>query len=131
MTHQKLLQISLLAGTVYFLCMSTAHFIGFKVPILFVYYDVPSNAYQDMIIAFCAFTYATLFFAASRHLAIVPAVLVAMTGTVLGLSAVNVSEDLARLIGEASRTAYWLQTGMIAGLLVWLGALYAMSRRSA
>jgi hypothetical protein len=131
MTSQKLLQISLLAGTAYFLCMSAAHFVGFKVPILFVYYDVPSNHYQDMIISFCAFTYATLFFAASRQISVVPAVLVAMAGTVLGLSAVNLSADIGRLIGDASRMAYWLQTGMIAGLLAWLGALYAMARKTA
>ena len=67
MNATRLLQWSLLACTAYFLAMSTAHFIGFKVPVLFVYWDVPSNHYQDMIISFCAFTYATLSFAAYRH----------------------------------------------------------------
>ena len=50
MNATRLLQWSLLACTAYFLAMSTAHFIGFKVPVLFVYWDVPSNHYQDMII---------------------------------------------------------------------------------
>ena len=52
MNATRLLQWSLLACTAYFLAMSTAHFIGFKVPVLFVYWDVPSNHYQDMIISF-------------------------------------------------------------------------------
>jgi len=72
MNATRLLQWSLLACTAYFLAMSTAHFIGFKVPVLFVYWDVPSNHYQDMIISFCAFTYATLSFAAYRHRVAVP-----------------------------------------------------------
>ena len=108
--------------------MSTAHFIGFKVPVLFVYWDVPSNHYQDMIISFCAFTYATLSFAAYRHRVAVPALLVALVGTVLGLSAVNSSAALAQMIDGGTTTAYWLQTGMIAGLLIWLVVLYRLSR---
>ena len=124
----QLLQWSLLACTAYFLAMSTAHFIGFKVPVLFVYWDVPSNHYQDMIISFCAFTYATLSFAAYRHRVAVPALLVALVGTVLGLSAVNSSAALAQMIDGGTTTAYWLQTGMIAGLLIWLVVLYRLSR---
>ncbi|HCD76413.1 MAG TPA: hypothetical protein DEQ58_13135 [Alcanivorax sp.] len=122
------MQWSLLACTAYFLAMSTAHFIGFKVPVLFVYWDVPSNHYQDMIISFCAFTYATLSFAAYRHRVAVPALLVALVGTVLGLSAVNSSAALAQMIDGGTTTAYWLQTGMIAGLLIWLVVLYRLSR---
>ena len=34
----------------YFLCMATAHVTDFKVPILFVYFDVPSTFYQNKII---------------------------------------------------------------------------------
>ncbi|MBF5054624.1 hypothetical protein LL252_18635 [Alcanivorax marinus] len=128
MNATRLLQWSLLACTAYFLAMSTAHFIGFKVPVLFVYWDVPSNHYQDMIISFCAFTYATLSFAAYRHRVAVPALLVALVGTVLGLSAVNSSAALAQMIDGGTTTAYWLQTGMIAGLLIWLVVLYRLSR---
>ena len=124
MNSENLLKISLLGGVAYFCCMSAAHFIGFKVPILFVYWDVPSFHYQDMIISFCAFTYACLFFAAFKHRAVLPAVLVAMAGTTLGLSAVNLSGDLQEKIEGASTLAYWLQTGMIGGIGAWLGLLY-------
>lgn len=129
MNTNTLLKYSLYACTAYFCAMSAAHFAGFKVPVLFVYWNVPSNHYQDMIIGFCGFTYAVLVFTAARHRAAVPAALVALAGTVLGLSAVNLSADLARMIDGASTLAYWLQTGMIAGLLAWLGALYLKSAR--
>lgn len=124
MTAEKLLKLSLLACVGYFLCMSTAHFIGFKVPIMFIYWNVPSNHYQDMIISFCAFTYAVLFFTAWRHRTAVPGAIVALGGTALGLSAVNLSADLARITEGAATTPYWLQTGMIAGLAVWLTVLH-------
>lgn len=126
----KLLQLGLWACVAYFCAMSTAHFTGFKVPLLFIYYDVPSHHYQDMIIAFCAFTYAVLFFTAARHRAAVPGALVALGGTVLGLSAVNASPALASMIPGAATTAYWVQTAMIAGLLVTLVVLYMQSSRT-
>ena len=56
------------------------------------------------------------------------ALLVALVGTVLGLSAVNSSAALAQMIDGGTTTAYWLQTGMIAGLLIWLVVLYRLSR---
>ena len=128
MTADVLLHASLLACTAYFLCMCIAHFVGFKVPILFVYWNVSSNHYQDMIISFCALTYAVLFAGASRIPQAVPLALVALTGTVLGLSAVNLSKDLREKIQGRSTLAYWIQTGMIAGLVVWLGVLYQATR---
>lgn len=123
----NLLKIALYAGVAYFCCMSAAHFIGFKVPLLFIYYDVPSNHYQDMIISFCAFTYAALFFTAARHRAAVPGALVALGGTVLGLSAVNASPALAGMLNGAPTTAYWIQTALIAGYLIALLGLYLKS----
>lgn len=124
MTTDALLHATLLACTAYFLCMCIAHFVGFKVPILFVYWNVPSNHYQDMIISFCALTYAVLFAGAATIPAAVPVALVALAGTVLGLSAVNLSKDLREKIQGGSTAAYWAQTGMIAGLLLWLALLY-------
>lgn len=130
MTADVLLHFSLLACTAYFVCMCAAHFVGFKVPILFVYWNVPSNHYQDMIISFCALTYAVLFAGASMIPAAVPVALVAMAGTVLGLSAVNLSKDLREKIQGRSTLAYWLQTGMIAGLLAWLAVLYQTTQKA-
>jgi hypothetical protein len=131
MTADVLLHASLLACTAYFLCMCAAHFVGFKVPILFVYWNVPSHPYQDMIISFCALTYAVLFAGASMIRDAIPVALVALAGTVLGLSAVNLSKDLREKIQGRSTIAYWAQTGMIAGLFLWLGWLYRATQAAA
>ncbi len=128
--NDSILKAGLLAGSAYFCCMSAAHFLGLKLPLLFIYYDVPSNHYQDMIISFCAFTYAVLFFTAFRHRVAVPAALLALAGTVLGLSAVNASPALAQMLHGAPTTAYWVQTALIAGYLILLTVLYRSSRPS-
>jgi len=125
---QMVLKYSLLAGVAYFCCMAVAHFFGVKVPILFVYYDTPFYAYQDKIIAFAVVTYACLFFAAARHAAIVPAVLVSIWVTVLGLAAVNMSHALREVLSGRSTAAYWIQTALIAGYAVWLTVFYVRSR---
>ncbi|MEO1047952.1 MAG: hypothetical protein AAFW59_06450, partial [Pseudomonadota bacterium] len=77
-----LLRGLLLICVVFFIAMGTAHFTGFKVPLLFIYYDTPFYAYQDRIIAFTLVTYVALFFAAANHRAVVPYALVSIWGTV-------------------------------------------------
>ena len=118
-----LLNILLLLLMGYFLAMAAAHFIGYKVPLLFIYYDVPSEMYQDKIISFCAFAYAMFALAALRARAAVVPFILAMIGVVVGLSLVNLSPSLhVAMVGE-STVAYWAQTvaiGLITILLVWL-----------
>jgi len=46
---------------VYFIAVSIAHQLGFKIPVLFVFYDIPSEKYQDLIISFLSFGWAMLF----------------------------------------------------------------------
>lgn len=125
--NATILRYSLLAGVAYFCCMALAHFFGFKAPLLFVYYDVPFYAYQDKIISFCAFTYACLFFAAANNRPTVPAALVAIIVTTLGLAAVNLSEALASVLNGASTTVYWIQTVLIGAYAVWLVIFYLRS----
>ncbi len=124
---EKLLKWSLLAGVAYFLCMAIAHFFSFKVPVLFIYYDVPFYAYQDKIISFCAVTYACLFYAASMNRPTVPAALVSICVTAAGLAAVNLSNALDTVIKGASTTPYWIQTIMIGAYALWLIILYVRS----
>ncbi len=47
-----LLWLVLNANVAYFVAMAIAHWVGFKVPVLFIYYDTPYYAYQDKIISF-------------------------------------------------------------------------------
>ena len=76
---------------IYFSCMALAHYFGFKVPVLFVYYDTPFFAYQDKIISFSVCAYIALFALAtrSRENAFVAIIVLFLTG--IGLSSVNLS----------------------------------------
>jgi hypothetical protein len=51
----------LLFCAVYFLAVSFAHQMGTKLPMLFVFYSIPSEKYQDLIISFMSFGWAMLF----------------------------------------------------------------------
>ena len=70
--NKKILDLSLLAGVAIFSSMAVAHFLGLKIPLLFIYYDTPFHAYQDKIISFAVLAYVGLFYAASRDIAVVP-----------------------------------------------------------
>ena len=120
----RLLNLALLAGVAYFCAMAVAHFFGIKWPLLFVYYDVPFHAYQDKIISFAVVTYACLWWSAARERSVVPAALVAMGFTVVGLAAVNLSDALASVLNGRSTQAYWWQTALFAAYWVLLFVLY-------
>lgn len=120
---RQVLQASLAVCTVYFICMSLAHFFSFKYPILFIYWDTPFFAYQDKIISFCAALYAALFyeaFADPEHLSGLAAR--SMLITTIGLSLVNVSDELKQVLDPSKNNIafYWVQTGLIAMIGAWL-----------
>jgi hypothetical protein len=123
--NSKLTQYAFLAGVAYFCCMAVAHFLGIKVPVLFVYYDTPFYAYQDKIISFAVCAYIALFYSASKHRSVALNAIIVLAVTVLGLSSINLSDALASVLQEGQSTLpYWLQTGVIAFYLVVLLALY-------
>ena len=124
-----LLRITLWAGAAYFCCMAVAHFFGLKYPLLFVYYDVPFYAYQDKIISFAVVAYICLFVNAAFDCSAVPAAIVALGVTVLGLIAVNSSSALGTVLDGRSTLAYWMQTGLIALYFVLLVFLHAAGKR--
>lgn len=126
-----ILKYSFLTCFVYFVCMAIAHFFGIKLPILFVYYDIPFYAYQDKIISFCVVTYAILYFGAFQNRVLAPYAILSLFTTVLGLSLINVSSSLRSVLNDGNTVAYWLQTGMIASIAVWLSVFYMRSKKQA
>lgn len=78
MQQNALLQHSyralLLFCACYFSAVAIAHQTGWKVPMLFVFYAVPSERYQDLIISFLAFGWAALFLIGLMDRAMKPAV---------------------------------------------------------
>ena len=128
--NSPLLKYGLLAGVIYFVCMAFAHYFGVKQPLLFVYYDTPFYAYQDKIIAFAVAAYVALFYSAAKQRTVVPAALVVLAITVLGLASINLSDALASVLQEGqSTTPYWIQTGLIAVYFIVLLVLYLRDRK--
>ena len=126
-----LLSLALYANVVYFVAMAAAHWTGFKIPVLFIYFDTPFFAYQDKIIAFCAGTYAILHLAAARHRVVVPYAVASLALTTAGLCAINASSDLRKVLpAGASTNAYWIQTGLIGALTGVLALLHAAPEKN-
>ena len=74
------------------------------------------------------FTYACLFYTAAYNRAVVPTAIVAGFGTVIGLSLLNASDDLAAVLAVGQSTApYWIQTGLLLAYAIWLVVFYVKS----
>lgn len=129
--NSKLTRYALLAGVVYFCMMAVAHFFGFKLPILFVYFDTPFYAYQDKIISFAVCAYIGLFLSAVRHRDVALNAIIVLGVTVIGLAAVNLSADLQLVLKSGqSLLPYWLQTIAIAVYCLLLLFLYVKDGRN-
>ncbi len=123
-TEFRLLKISLLAGGLYFLAIACVHLLGVKIPLLFIYFNVPSNAYQDRIISFLAFGWAVFLFTAAAdpqgNRTLVRAVLVAGAGALLGLCLNNLLTDFSALNPAADVRLFWLETVGVFVYWLWL-----------
>ena len=116
----KILKYSLLAGAIYFALVAIVHLIGYKVPVLFIYFNVPSYAYQDRIISFLAFGWAVFMYSAylnPQNKELVRANLISGIGAIIGLSSINVFTDFKSLSAEINVLYFWMET---AGLIVYL-----------
>jgi hypothetical protein len=129
--NSNLTRYAFLAGVAYFICMAIAHFFGIKLPLLFIYFDTPFYAYQDKIISFAVCAYIALFYSASRHREVALNAIIVLAITVAGLVAVNLSDDLAAVMGEGQSTMpYWLQTAAIAIYLIIMVFCYLKDGRN-
>ncbi len=131
--NARILKWSLLAGSLYFFCVACTHMIGAKLPILFVYFDVPSYAYQDRIISFLAFGWAVFLFTAGRdplvQPALVKAILAAGAAAVCGLSIINLTTDFHALDPQIDARIFWLETAGLSLYWLWLVAFHFRSAR--
>jgi hypothetical protein len=123
----------LLAGAVYFLGVSVSHMAGVKVPLLFVYFSVPSHAYQDRIISFLSFGWSVFLFTAAidpvKNRDLVKAVLIAGLAAVFGLHVINSVTDFRSLSPDAHPAVFRMET---LGLSAYVGALvffYYLSKK--
>ena len=128
----RLMKLSLGGLALYFLLIALAHISSTKIPLLFVYFNVPSHAYQDNIIAFMAFGWAVFFFTASHdpqgNLPLVRAILIAAAGALAVLSYTNLTTDFAALAPDIPIWPFWAQTAVLATISAWLLVLYRKIR---
>jgi hypothetical protein len=114
----------LFAGAIYFLAVSAAHLLGLKVPLLFVYYNVPSYSYQDKIISFLSFGWSAFLYSASRdpikNRSATKAILIAGIAAIFGLHMINGTTDFYALSRDIHPLVFALETF---GLSIYVGVL--------
>jgi len=128
----KILKWSLLAGALYFFSVSVVHMLGVKVPVLFIYFNVPSYAYQDRIISFLTFGWAVFFFTAftdpQKNSALVKAILVAGAGALIGVSVINAATDFPSLDPAINPMVFWLEAAGLFIYWLWLVIFHFRSK---
>ncbi|MGO9378359.1 MAG: hypothetical protein ACLPN1_16895 [Dissulfurispiraceae bacterium] len=122
----------LLAGAVYFLAIAIAHMFRTKIPMLFVYYNVPSYGYQDRIISFLAFGWSVFLFAASvdpmNNRVAVKAVLLAGLAAVFGLNVINHVTDFQSLSPDIHPAVFRIETLALSAYEVVLIVFYFLAK---
>ncbi len=122
--NKKILSYSLFAGALYFFAVAAVHMLGIKVPMLFIYFNVPSYAYQDRIISFLSFGWAIFLFTAARDVvqnrALVKALLISGGGALIGLIIINSRTDFHALDPAINVTVFGVETAVLAFYVLWL-----------
>lgn len=131
-TDARILKGSLFAGGCYFLAVASAHMLGFKNPLLFIYFNVPSLAYQDRIISFLAFGWAVFFFSAfhTPQVQSIRAILIAGAGAIAGLAVINLTTDFQTLSQGIDSSVFWAQTAALFVYWLWLVVFHLRSANS-
>jgi hypothetical protein len=128
----KILRWLLFAGSSYFLIVAIIHMIGIKIPPFFIYYNVPSYAYQDRIISFLAFGWSIFLFTAFlnpiNNRMLIQAILIAGVGAIIGLEIINAITDFGSFSDEINPTIFRLETLGLAVYLVLLTIYYNKSK---
>lgn len=128
LSQYQILNLLLYAGAVYFFSVALVHSTGLKIPGLYVYYNVPSYAYQDRIISFLAFGWGGFFLLAAKKMdedlikLIVYIGMIAVIALVLN-TIITDFKQLAPAVGVSDFK--WIIGGLI---FYWLG-LVMHSRR--
>ena len=124
----KMLRWLLFAGSAYFFLVATFHMIGIKIPPFFIYYNVPSYAYQDRIISFLALGWSIFLFTAFlnplNNKMLIQAILIAGVVAVIGLEIINTYTDFESFSNTINPTIFRLETLGLAFYLILLTLFY-------
>jgi hypothetical protein len=131
--HTTKLKWLLLTGAVYFLGIATVHMLRIKVPLLFVYFSIPSYGYQDRIISFLAFGWSVFLFSASKdpvkNREAVKAILVAGIGALFGLHVINTVTDFRALAPAVHPLVFRIESGVLTLYFAALIFFYYLSKK--
>jgi hypothetical protein len=128
-----ILKLLLLAGAAYCLAISIVHMLGTRVPLLYIYYDVPSYGYQDRVISFLSFGWSVFLFTTSRdplkNRGAVKAVLVAGLGAIFGLTVINNVTDFHALSPGIDPSAFQMETLVLSAYVAALIFYYFLATK--
>lgn len=131
--YTTMLKWLLLAGAVYFLGISIAHMLRIKVPLLFLYFSLPSYGYQDRIISFLAFGWSIFLFSASldpvKNRDAVKAILIAGIGAIFGLHVINAVTDFRSLAPDVHPAVFRLESRVLSVYVAALIFFYFLSTK--
>jgi len=116
----KNLKALLFSGAAYFFMVGCAHLVGWKIPGLYLYFNVPSLAYQDKIIALLAFGWAGFFYASflnpTRNL--VKSILFIGVVAIIILTVINLTTDFKSLGTSIDPRWFYGETAVL--FVYWL-----------
>ncbi len=131
--NTTILKWLLLCGAVYFLGVAAAHMLRIKVPLLFVYFSVPSYGYQDRIISFLAFGWSVFLFSTSldpvKNRDAVRAILIAGVGAIFGLHVINAVTDFHALSPDIHPSVFRLESRALSVYVIALIIFYFLSKK--
>lgn len=131
--NSEILRVSVLAGSVYFSLVAVAHLSGLKIPGLFIYFELPSYAFQDKIVALFALGWAVFFYTASKdplkYIKLVEAIIISGAAAIIILFIINLSTDFSSLNKLTDIKIIWLQTSLLFIYWLWLVVFYFKIKR--
>ncbi len=130
----NILKWSLLAGSIYCLMIAIAHLFEFKIPLFYIYYNIPSYSYQDKLIAALAFGWSMFFYTGFYLVRInqvrpVKYILISGLVAIIILLLINNTSEIHRLASPDMLWAYLFETMILLCYQAWLIVLYIRSRR--
>jgi hypothetical protein len=128
------LKWSLFPGVIYFFGVSIAHMTGIKIPLLYIYFNIPSYGYQDKIISFLSLGWALFFLIAFinpvKNMHVIKTVLIAGFGAIIGLGIINVSTDLRGLATTTHIVVFWIELLILFFYLIVLCVFFWRAKKS-
>lgn len=121
----------LFLGATYFFAAGCAHLFEFKIPGLFIYFNVPSYSYQDKIISLLAFGWAGFFYAAALNPTknLIKTILITGAAAIMILALIDLTTDFESLGNGIEAEWFYLETAVLFGYWSALALAYKQNKR--